>query len=154
MTYKLEWGNGPWELEPDEDDWYDQTTGLRCWAVRHWELGFWCGYVGVLPGHRLFRVSYDQISGIEVHGGLTWSGRFKRHMSRWSHGYWWLGFDCGHYTDLIPGLCVNREGWGYDFRRDGVYRDLEYVRGECAKLARQVRARAVGPKLKKESLYW
>jgi hypothetical protein len=49
---------------------------------------------------------------------------------------WWFGFDCAHCDDLCPKL------FGPLRTRllDGVYRDLAYVKGECASLAQQLSA--------------
>jgi len=46
---------------------------------------------------------------------------------------WWVGFDCAHSSDLVPGLWLHI-GTG------GVYRDLDYVRAELEKLASQAAA--------------
>jgi hypothetical protein len=139
MTYKLDWGSGPWEFEPDEDDWVDTDTGLRCMAMRHPDLGHWCGYVGFIPGMHLWRVGYNQIERrVDVHGGLTFSGRFKM-MKSWLRPYWWIGFDCAHYLDIVPGV---RKHYLTEFHGEGCevrnYRDLEYVRAECKILAKRL----------------
>lgn len=42
---------------------------------------------------------------------------------------WLFGFDCAHYGDAVP---------TYGYSMDGIYRDLAYVREECASLARQL----------------
>ena len=58
----------------------------------------------------------------------------------------WFGFDCGHAWDLAPGLraTIRRLPRGLELTRDEelreVYRDLAYVRAECADLARQLAA--------------
>lgn len=44
---------------------------------------------------------------------------------------WWLGFDCSHYGDLSPEM-ERRYADG------GTYRNIEYVKRECASLARQL----------------
>ena len=61
LTYldKTTWGPGQWQDEPDKVQWADEATGLPCLAVRHPELGNWCGYVGVPEGHPLFGVRWD-----------------------------------------------------------------------------------------------
>lgn len=64
---------------------------------------------------------------MEVHGSLTYSGRFDD-----TGDVWWFGFDCAHLNDLTP-------GYGRTVRfRPEVYRDEGYVRGECESLARQL----------------
>lgn len=55
---KSDWGDGPWQLEPDKAQWPDVETGLPCLIVRN-TFGAWCGYVGVPPGHPLHGVKYS-----------------------------------------------------------------------------------------------
>jgi hypothetical protein len=85
---KSDWGEGPWQDEPDKRQWQDEATGLPCLVVRN-RGGALCGYVGVPAGHPCFEVDYDDVYGtynedytertsgplpdLEVHGGLTFS---------------------------------------------------------------------------------
>jgi hypothetical protein len=92
---------------------------------------------------------------VEVHGGLTFAAFC--HESDKGEGYgichtpfpgrepevWWLGFDCAHLGDLSPYDAVQRHHeprayWSH--RQDDVYRDLSYVKAECATLAAQLAA--------------
>jgi len=68
------------------------------------------------PGHPLHGKDYGEVEA-EVHGG------------------WWLGFDCAHYGDLSPGFTNG-------LRRDGVYRDMEFVTREVEQLAEQFQRQA------------
>jgi hypothetical protein len=125
---KSEWGDGPWQNEPDKIQWRDEATGLPC-LVNRGPSGAWCGYVGVPPSHPAYEVDYDDVyelaggypdgyDRISVHGGLTYS----RHCA---HGpeessichvpepgepdnVWWLGFDCAHSGDLAPRMVLDR----------------------------------------------
>lgn len=156
---KSEWKRrGPWDSEPDKVQWRDETTGLPCLIVRN-RLGTLCGYVGVSKDHPFYRVDYnkcpknecaekycghDPACVLRVHGGLTFSdvcqpvhpGEESEH--RICHvvedgeddNVWWLGFDTGHYHDLVPGMSYG--SW------DGIYRDIAYVTSECADLAAQL----------------
>lgn len=93
-----------------------------------------CGYVLIPEGHPLHGVGYDDVEGIEAHGGLTFSG------SLYGQDGWWLGFDCMHAGDdhspeflaewnaKYPGL----------FLPNGLFRDVDYVSKECESLASQV----------------
>lgn len=151
---KSKWGDGPWLAEPDKVQWRDAATGLPCLANRNPHSGSWCGYVGVYPGHRWYDVPYNNFDNyaegpdakVEVHGGLTYSNRCREGTDE-SHGIchvaepgeakpWWFGFDCAHAFDLSPGyaryLTPNLH------MPDEVYRDLAYVKGECARLAAQL----------------
>lgn len=151
---KARWGDGPWVTEPDKVQWIDAATGLDCLAVRHDRFGHWCGYVGVAEGHPAFELHYDQAAELlpedgGVHGGLTYSdfcaendkeqGICHVALDGRPERIWWLGFDCCHYLDLSPGLeamtpknALFRELQGYQ------YRDLAYVKAECASLARHL----------------
>lgn len=44
---------------------------------------------------------------------------------------WWVGFDCAHYGDSVPGASAG-----------GIYRDEAFVRGEISDLVRQAEAAA------------
>lgn len=144
---KTEWGEGPWLKEPDQMQWTDEATSLPCIARRKMRGGSWCGYVGVSEGHPAFGKPYDD-TNIDVHGGLTYSdfcdgaeGEGICHLPAPGEPdrVWWLGFDCAHGWDLRPGDAARYPQW-----RDSseTYKDLEYVKGECRKLARQLKAAA------------
>lgn len=122
MTISLSWPAGPWDSEPEQDEWIDTDTDYPCHAWRN-NFGAWCGYVGVSPDHPLFGASYDDVA-IEVHGGLTFAG-FKD-----DDGYYYFGFDCAHAHDFVPGMSSLL----------GTYRTLDYVKAEIASLAKQLEA--------------
>jgi hypothetical protein len=88
-------------------------------------FGIWCGYVGVQKGHSAYAAHYDNVD-VDVHGGLTFSGRLPYVKP---NDIWWLGFDCGHFDDFIPGLTglPGRNRW-----------TLSEVRDEVEKLAAQL----------------
>lgn len=155
---------GPWMDEPDKAQWIDTVTGLDCLIVRN-HMGGLCGYVGVQPGHPWHGKQYDELGEWpEVHGGLTYSdfcmegaedGPGVCHIPEPGRpaNVWWLGFDCGHFMDFMPGM---EEFKGETLKsledvetllvREArspykpVYRTFEYVKGECAGLAGQVAA--------------
>lgn len=104
-----------------------QAHGYDLKAVRHPSMGHWCGYVALPNGHRLFGKGYDDID-VSVHGGLTYAEDRAPRME--VDGKWWVGFDCAHSGDLVPGL-------GHSFSGD-VYRDISYVASECESLAAQL----------------
>jgi len=143
MQDKSRFGPGPWADEPDKRQWPDRETGLPCLIVRG-PLGALCGYVGVTESHPWFRRDYDDSTvDISVHGGLTFAapcspdgdeGRSICHVpdpGEPDH-MWWFGFDCCHINDLVPGARSQYPG------SDDVYRDLDFVAGQCANLARQL----------------
>lgn len=136
FDYKLP--AGPWNDEPDKAQWVDPATNLDCLIVRT-DMGHLCGYVGVPEGNPLFGKDYDAINGeISVHGGLTYAaacneeGKICHVPEPGRPGHiWWFGFDCAHNFDMSPGLPT--------FGR-GQYRNFNYVKDECANLARQIAA--------------
>jgi hypothetical protein len=170
MIDKSTWGDGPWQTEPDELEWTDERTGLKCHIKRHPHMGMLCGYVSVPPGHVLYGWGYgdhikvrpeflqgtiNEVSIISVfasglsengtmridialkaHGGISWSGE-----PPWdsNDGLWWFGFDCGHAFDLCPGMAARERALGLSPDRHDTYRDIEYVKQNCADLAFQLK---------------
>ena len=148
---KTNWPAGPWHDEPDKVQWPDPGTGLPCLAKRHPEQGFWCGYVGVPPGHPCHGKDCNDVD-VEVHGGLTYAapcdesadGRGICHVAGLGEPVhvWWLGFDCAHACDYSPAprpwtLRQGCKPFGEE------YRDLGYVQDQCRQLAAQLAAKGV-----------
>lgn len=132
------WPPGPWDDEPDRLEF--EHAGLPCLIVRI-PLGTWCGYVGVSPDHPWHGRGYDHVDA-EAHGGLTFSGACQIgglicHESKASRAddVWWLGFDCAHAGDLIPGH-LKFVGLPHDW---DTYRDQSYVMTCVRYLAEQAR---------------
>ena len=95
---------------------------VECLILRQY-LGHLCGYAKVPLEHIWHNVNYLDIDwmhyiDIPVHGRLTFSGAIPREAG------WWVGFDCGHFGDLIP----------YQPDLGGIYRDMNYVQSELEKL--------------------
>ena len=130
------WPVGEWTEEPDDVDGFDPMTGY-VYAMRRSQFGSWCGYVCLPRRHPWYGLAqYDEIdAGVQVHGGITFS---REHLGRDEpqEGAWWVGFDCGHFLDIQPGLryfsvvAIGGEA----------YRNLDYVRQEVLSLAGQLRA--------------
>jgi hypothetical protein len=86
----------------------------------------------------------EVLDNVEVHGGLTFAG--LRNKS----ALWYFGFDCGHASDLSPGLDAMTKLLYVDesvkwkecqkMFGDWKYRDINYVKAECQRLARQLKA--------------
>ena len=84
---------------------------------QHHALGAWhCGYVQVPVDSPLNGVDFmdSSLKRVEVHGGLTFSGRDKE-------GLWWCGFDTNHYQDSV------------------FEQHQEFVENQCEKLALQLK---------------
>lgn len=165
---KSSWGPGVWHDEPDKVQWKDEATDLPCLAKRgpggHWcgYVGVSEGHPAFeLDYDKVYDLfpSWDDDGYLEVHGGLTYADHCAEGPEESSicpvpdpgepDHVWWLGFDCAHSGDLSPAYAArDRERyaetgdslwlpipgpWGHD-----QYRTLDYVRGQNAKLARQL----------------
>ena len=141
------WEPGPWDNEPDRTDW--EHAGLPCFALRN-DLGSWCGYTGVPPGHPLYGKDYNAVD-VSVHGGLTYCGACSPpicHVPKPGEpdDVWWFGFDCGHFMDVMPGMEARLRRYEIRnrvFTEDSQhpmcqYRTLDYVRAEVNSLAEQL----------------
>ena len=141
LVDKREWADGPWKQEPDRVEF--AHAGLKCLVLRLHGPGNLNGYVGVKAGRPAYgqTESYEDgavLTGVSVHGDLTFTGMGEGSPRR-PDGYWWLGFDTGHYQDFSPGT-----GQRIAHVDDSTaYRDLAYVMGECRSLAEQLAALAV-----------
>jgi hypothetical protein len=108
---KSDWGDGPWQHEPDRAEWRDR--GFVCLALRNDRSGNWCGYLGVPPGHPWHGKDYGELD-VRVHGGLTYGEKCMEDprpdrervchvpLEGESDDVWWLGFDCHHACDYAP----------------------------------------------------
>lgn len=123
--------------EGNFEEWIDKETGYLCRILRPYNDGHLCGYVNVPDTHPMYNKDYSSsfydgpFYGIEVHGGLTYSGDMD------VKGNWWIGFDCVHSGDLSP-----RDVLVYGFRSyhiDDVYQTKEYVKSEVTNLAKQLK---------------
>jgi hypothetical protein len=147
---KSDWGNGPWQSEPDKMQWQDQQTGYPCLIVRG-PSGALCGYVGVSTEHPLYEKSLKDAGDIDVHGGLTFADRCAPEEKE--HGVchitepgepdnvWWFGFDCAHAFDLAPKHEAFAKSMGMrrsPDRSPDIYRALPYVMAEVGYLAKQL----------------
>lgn len=131
--------DGPWKKEPNRIEF--EHAGLRCLLSRNPSLA-WCGYVGVSPGHPAHGKDYYSVDA-SVHGGLTYSdacGGVVCHVAE-NDTLWWLGFDCSHWRDLIPGMLELPERHRPKLGDEGeIYRDVAYVTAETKSLAEQLAA--------------
>lgn len=158
---KSEWGDGPWQSEPDKLQFVDEATGLPCLIVRG-PSGALCGYVGVSLGHPYFEKGYSELPGagwdddiddprhIRVHGGLTYADHCQQQVEGdrdveaagichvvedgEDDNVWWFGFDCAHACDLTPKFISE-----FKASLGSKYRDVAYVKAEIATLAAQLK---------------
>jgi hypothetical protein len=144
---RSKWGSGQWDDEPDKAQWTDKEIGMPCLAVRN-DFGAWCGYVGVEECHPFYGKSYEDLYryDMDVYGGLTFSDfcavdnkeRGICHIPEAGEpdNVYWFGFDCHHYLDFAPAFRYAHKTDGFDHT---IYRTFDFVRGECAKLARRLK---------------
>lgn len=150
------WPSGPWDTEPDKEQWVDAETGLDCLIVRHPDFGNLCGYVGVSRDHPAFKHHFGLLRDLSCHGGLSYSALCQEGEAEPAVCHaplpgrprlvWWLGFDCGHVFDLKPGWATRLLALGIELKPLSaygfpweIYCDIEYVRIECANLAEQLK---------------
>lgn len=133
----------PWSDEPDKVEWLDEDTEFPCCITRHQVLGHLCGYVGLTRYHPCYGRS--DFAGMDVpsHHGITFTGHVHlsseerlsspscRYAAEPADTLWWVGFDCGHLSDLQPGMLIYNAVFG-----DGIYRDLPYVEQVVTDMAR------------------
>lgn len=151
---KSTWGPGAWQDEPDRVDWI--AHGFACFGRRN-HHGAWCGYAGVPREHPAYGKDHDDVD-VEVHGGLTYSANCDGEICHvpapgMPDDVWWLGFDCAHFNDLVPGMEARMreihvqmgspvDGPFRALKLGEVYRDLPYVRRQTTRLAKQLAAMA------------
>lgn len=145
MLEKSDLPPGPWQDEPDREEW--RSHGFPCLIVRG-PIGALCGYVAVEPGHPWHGKGYRDVDA-EVHGSLTYANACQEdgeicHVPGPGEraDVWWLGFDCSHAYDKSPLMSSNyaRSILGDEPGAYGTYRDIAYVRGEVERLAEQAAA--------------
>lgn len=112
-----------------------QHAGLPCMICQN-DLGIFCGYVSVPPGHPAHGKDYDTLD-LGVHGGLSFAaapndaiymvGKGK------PEGWWVLGFDCGHFGDFDADVqnVLRTEKFQS-------VRDTDFVRRQTNRLAKQL----------------
>jgi hypothetical protein len=170
---KSSWADGPWQAEPDKEQWADEATGLPCLLKRN-PLGALCGYVGVSEGHPWHGQGYSPgysgecddtelppalraLDAVEVHGGLTYAdscqdgpeGETICHVAAPGEPepLWWFGFDCAHAFDYCPGMEARSQAIRASspaLAGADIYRTADYVKAACASLAAQAAAVTAG----------
>lgn len=75
-------------------------------------VGAWCGYVGLPDGHPWHGLDCENT--VDVHGGVTYAepdppsnSLVQLSLAVEVHvPSWWLGFDCAHAGNFVPGIHV------------------------------------------------
>ena len=94
--------------------------GLKAYIWKHPFYGHYCGYVD--RSHVKQDLDY-----LEVHGGVTYEDELL------------VGFDCAHSDDL-PDPETHKDDYYYltECCPDATFKDNEFVKNECERLAKQV----------------
>jgi len=112
------WCPGPWDDEPDFVMWIDENTKYICMASRHL-CGGWRGYIGITKSNfwwgreSKYFSQYGSVHGgitrgeteIELMEDITLKEDFlagKAYYEITTDEYYWMCFDCLHYTDQVP----------------------------------------------------
>ena len=137
------WPDGPWKIEPDRVTWHDMDTGLPCIINRH-SQGFWLGYVGIPNRHKLYGIHADDVS-LQAHNGVEFSGvplTDQANQDGLGHlrDWYWFGFSCSYWDDYTPNSPGYKQLLNDDPTAINSYRNAEYVKSECRKLAEQLGA--------------
>ena len=149
--------NRPWENEPNRVEF--KYKGYHCLInrVNHrpaenpkdW-LGHLCGYVALPKGHPFHGKPTEEID-VEVHGGLTYARKCEGEICHVpkdgeDDNVFWIGFDCAHFGDLIPGIYEMRQPGGilhdihmaYGERSHEKYKSIAFVKNEIRNLVKQL----------------
>lgn len=98
--------------------------------------GSLCAYLGVKDNHPFYQMGYDAIHekyGVQCHGGLTFAD-MGVDGTPWPAGYWWIGWDYGHYCDAsFYGLKHHSINW------EETQWDPDMVNGEIPEVLETIR---------------
>jgi hypothetical protein len=95
-------------------------VGLPARIMKNPSIDTFCGYVGFDEKSGFYKVHYEKLDSVVVHGGLTFSGNFD------DSDLWWVGYDCAHSGDYSK------------FNPSGKIRDVDYCTKQCENLAKQL----------------
>lgn len=144
----------------------DPTTQYK-YTIRLNFVGCFCGYVAVDPSHPLHGKTCDELQGLNVHGGVTYSDSMNVNDDADPQALdtaWCIGFDTAHGCDyLVMPTTVLREKFEHmahlpfeqrievmlDMQRKnwwpkgygGIdnHKSLDFVEKQCLKLAKQLK---------------
>jgi len=147
-----------WENEPDSLSFVDEDTGYTCFIRRNLIVGHLCGYV-FIPDDLVNKAKElsEKIKDIDIHGGITYKGYIEGIADKIKP--YAIGFDCAHAWDFVPYMYMHGckelspeviiEGtMEYQSKMDITYKDINFVKNECRKLAKQLHEILTGEKEK------
>lgn len=132
MIDRSRWLSGPWDDEPDRLWWVSRDGQRLCRLQRSDITGTWAGYVEVTINPRPTDPIPIDIDTLRVHGGITYCELIGGPIRAW-----WIGFDCGHATDIQPAMMAD---WPQHLLDSMVYWTVGMAIAETERLARQVAA--------------
>lgn len=102
-------GYGEWLEEPDIIEF--EYRGIKCLVIRVllkeiyakdecWFGGYFCGYIFLPKEHPLYGKNIEQVD-LNCHFGVTFA-----EVTEEGHK---IGFDCAHFSDLIPSMVELRK---------------------------------------------
>jgi hypothetical protein len=92
QRWKDDLGNFFWSFQKDIDKEFHHDCVIVKLFARHF-----CGYVKLEKTSNLFGKRYDELTHLEVHGGVTYAGpNLSLGLETPS---WYIGFDCAHWCD-------------------------------------------------------
>ena len=141
------WPKGPWDEEPNQAAWQDEDTALFCFFARE-DDGTLSGFVGVPMSHPLYGKQAQELGHLGVHGRVVLADENPRALGWRTDPHplpsrtWWIGFKTSGYGDLIPEDLRRYPESEKELqdRLDDTYRDVEFVKEQCAHLAAQLRS--------------
>jgi hypothetical protein len=134
------WGEGSWTDEPDALQWLEEKTQQVCVIWRHVEFGSLNGYVGVPKEHPCYEMPLANVAMMDWPCGITYANPLDYFREVFSFptdeylNYWYIGFDCMHAQDMVPGLPIRLPG--------ATYKPYQYVRELTELLAQALHAYA------------
>jgi hypothetical protein len=139
----------PWESQPEYTEWVDDTTGYTCAAFFNPGTQTMCGYVFLPVNHPWAGKKWNELSFIQIHGGVTFSQDSHLRFRMIPDGRTWMvGFDCGHpeldyrpkypifMNSFIGPIIIGEEG---PAGNPEDYKTIDFVKIECSRLAKQAR---------------
>lgn len=148
---KEQWGNGPWNQEPDEEEF--EYKGYNC-LLRRSPWGVWCGYIHIKLPSKIYKGEEEDSYDFDVHGGITLAQTWETNDGKILS----LGFDCGHFSDkkpidilsytdfiikniddaFIKKKLLDNNSKIKEMYENRTYRTIDFARNECKKLVDQI----------------
>jgi len=135
---KSDWGDGPWQDEPDLLQWCSTVPPhYECQIARSVVTGVLCGYVAIPAGHPAHGMGWGRGGlDVDVHGDLTFA-------EQGVNGVWVIGF-VSPALEARMGNRIARDAWLAAMEEAApecfrtTYKTIAYVRAVVESLAQQL----------------